>query len=62
MVTTMTASKKLIFPAAAAIVAIGAGGWYALHFADRDDESLPCLRQHRGRRGRHQFQNPRPRR
>ncbi len=36
----MSASKKLIFPAAAAIVAIGAGGWYALRFADRDDESL----------------------
>ena len=36
----MTASKKLIFPVAAAIVAIGAGGWYALHFAGSGDDSL----------------------
>ena len=36
----MTASKKLIFPVAAAIVAIGAGGWYALGLAGRGDDSL----------------------
>ena len=36
----MAASKKLIFPAAAVIVAIGAGGWYALRLAGRGDDSL----------------------
>jgi HlyD family secretion protein len=36
----MSASKKLIFPVAAAIVAIGAGGWYALNFGGRGDDSL----------------------
>jgi HlyD family secretion protein len=33
----MTASKRLILPAAAAIAAIGCGGWYALHWAGGDD-------------------------
>ena len=36
----MTGSKKLIFPVAAAVVAIGAGSWYALHLAGRGDDSL----------------------
>ena len=36
----MTASKKLLFPAAAAIAAIGAGGWYALGWAGRGDDSI----------------------
>src|SRR5271157_189137 len=36
----MTASRKLIFPAAAAIVAIGAGGWFAFGLAGRGDDSL----------------------
>ena len=36
----MTASKKLIFPVAAAIVVVGAGGWYALGLAGRGDDSL----------------------
>ena len=58
----MTASKKLIFPAAAAIVVIGAGGWYALDLGRPRRRFAACLRQHRGRRGRHQLQDPRPRR
>ena len=36
----MAASKKLIFPVTAAIMAIGAGGWYALRFTGGDDDSL----------------------
>ncbi len=36
----MSASKKLIFPVTAAIVAIGGGSWYALHFAGNGDDSL----------------------
>ena len=36
----MTASKRLIFPAAAAVMAIGAGSWYALRFAGGEDDSL----------------------
>ncbi len=36
----MIAPKKLIFPVAAAIVAIGAGGWYALSFGGRGDDLL----------------------
>ena len=58
----MAASKRLMFPAAAAIVAIGAGGWYALRFDRPRRRFAACLRQHRGHRGRHQFQDPRPRR
>ncbi len=36
----MTASKRLIFPAAAAIVVLGAGSWYVLDWAGRGDDSL----------------------
>ncbi|MGO9112201.1 MAG: efflux RND transporter periplasmic adaptor subunit [Thermoguttaceae bacterium] len=36
----MTTSRKLIFPAAAVIVAIGASGWFALGLARRGDDSL----------------------
>ena len=33
-------AKKLIFPAAALIVAVGAGGWYAWHLGRSSDQSL----------------------
>lgn len=36
----MAASRKLIFPAAAVIVAIGAGGWFVLRLAGNGDDSL----------------------
>ena len=36
----MSTPKKLIFLMAAAIVAIGAGGWYALRFAGGGDDAL----------------------
>jgi HlyD family secretion protein len=36
----MTASKRRIFPAAAAIVVIGAGSWYMLGWAGRGDDTL----------------------
>ncbi len=36
----MTTSKKLIFPIAAAIVAVGGGGWYALRLAGSGEDSL----------------------
>jgi len=36
----MTGSKKLIFLVTAAIVAIGAGGWYALEWRGRGDDAL----------------------
>jgi len=36
----MTGSKKLIFPVAAAIVVVGAGGWYTLGLIGRGDDSL----------------------
>ena len=36
----MTGSRRLMFPVAALIVAVGAGGWYVLGLAGRSDDSL----------------------
>jgi len=36
----MNGSQKLLFPVAAAIAAVGAGGWYVLEWSGRRDDSL----------------------
>jgi HlyD family secretion protein len=36
----LNGSKKLIIPAVALIVAVGAGGWYALHFGKSGDQEI----------------------
>jgi HlyD family secretion protein len=38
--TAMTGSKRLIFPVAAAVVAVGAGSWYMLGFSGRNDDTI----------------------